>query len=86
MHAFILVELQRWAALFPAEQRYQQALLEHLSQVTPPASCGNCSAGHRPRRSARRRSNRIDERDPARFQDLAQAALRKQSLAPGLAA
>ena len=37
VHAFILVDLQRWEALFPAEQRYQRALLEHLSQLAPGA-------------------------------------------------
>ena len=29
--AFILLELQKWPALFGAEQRYQRALLEHLA-------------------------------------------------------
>ena len=33
VEAFILVDLQRWAALFPPEQRYQRALLEHLSKT-----------------------------------------------------
>ena len=31
--AFILVELQKWPLLFPAEQQYQRALLDHLSRV-----------------------------------------------------
>src|SRR5205814_2216091 len=33
LHAFILVELQKWPMLFAPEQRYQRALLEHLSRV-----------------------------------------------------
>ena len=33
VHAFILVELQKWPTLFQAEQRYQRALLEHLSLI-----------------------------------------------------
>ena len=31
--AFILVELTKWPLLFPPEQRYQRALLEHLSRI-----------------------------------------------------
>jgi hypothetical protein len=80
VHAFILVELQRWALLFPAEQRYQQALLEHLSQVTP-GDLRQLSEGiARVEREAA--LNRIEARDPSRFQDLAQAALRTRSLLP----
>src|SRR5439155_2300761 len=32
LHAFIRVELQKWPMLFGPEQRYQRALLEHLSR------------------------------------------------------
>ena len=34
VHAFILVELQKWPTLFAPEQRYQRALLEHLSRLS----------------------------------------------------
>src|SRR2546426_210026 len=33
VHAFILVELQKWPTLFHPEQRYQRALLEHLAHL-----------------------------------------------------
>ncbi len=33
VHAFVLVELQKWPLLFGPEQRYQRALLEHLSRL-----------------------------------------------------
>ena len=36
VHAFILVELQKWPTLFQPEQRYQRALLEHLSRLPKP--------------------------------------------------
>ena len=32
VHAFILVELQKWPTLFPAERRYQRALAEHVGR------------------------------------------------------
>jgi hypothetical protein len=78
VHAFILVDLQKWDALFPAEQRYQRALLEHLSQQTPEALTE--VSGGITRVEAEGALNRISERDPARFQDLAQSSLRKQNL------
>ena len=78
VHAFILVDLQKWDALFPAEQRYQRALLEHLSQQTPEAL--REVSGGITRVEAEGALNRISERDPARFQDLAQSSLRKQNL------
>ena len=80
VHAFILIELQKWPTLFPAERRYQRALLEHLSDVAA-AELQRLSAGIA-RIEGEAALNRITERDPARFQDLAQAALRKQSLMP----
>ena len=80
VHVFILAEMQKWPTLFPAERRYQRALLEQLSGT---------AAGELTQLSARIAKieaeaslSRISERDPARFQDLAQAALRKQSLVP----
>ena len=39
VHAFVLVEMQKWPTLFPAERRYQRALVEHLSGVPPPTWC-----------------------------------------------
>src|SRR6187200_1887145 len=78
VHAFILVELQKWPTLFPAERRYQRALAEHLSGV-PAADLVQLSAGIA-KVEGEAAVIRIAERDPARFQDLAQAALRKQSL------
>lgn len=80
VRAFILVELQKWATLFPAERRYQRALVEHLSQL-PPAQLQQSVSGIA-RVEAEAALDRIGEREPARFQDLAQAALRKQSLVP----
>src|SRR6188472_3243496 len=78
VQAFILVDLQKWAALFPAEQRYQRTLLEHLSQVPPAALSEICAAIVRIESDAS--IDRIGERSPERFQDQAQAALRKQNL------
>jgi hypothetical protein len=78
VHAFILVDLQKWDALFPAEQRYQRTLLEHLSEQKPGALAELSSGITRVEADAA--LNRISERDPARFQDAAQASLRKQNL------
>ena len=78
VQAFILVDLQKWPALFPAEQRYQRTLLEHLSQ-TPPDALNRLTGGIA-RVETEAALTRISERDPGRFQDQAQAALRKQNL------
>jgi hypothetical protein len=80
VQAFVIVELQKWPTLFAAERRYQRTLLEHLSQLSPDALLQ--SARGIARVEAEAGVNRITERDPARFQDLAQAALRKRSLVP----
>ena len=80
VHAFILAEMQKWPTLFPAEHRYQRALLEYLSGA-PAGELTQLSAGIA-KVEAEASLSRISERDPARFQDLAQAALRKQSLVP----
>ena len=80
VHAFILVEMQKWPTLFPAERRYQRALLEHLSSA-PAGELTQLSAGIA-KVEAEASLNKISEREPARFQDLAQAALRKQDLVP----
>jgi hypothetical protein len=78
VHAFILVELQKWPLLFGPEQRYQRALLEQLSRLPrtelDPAAMGigriEADAG----------VNGLNDRNPARFQDDAQALLRKRGL------
>ena len=44
VHAFILVELQKWPTLFQPEQRYQRALLEHLSRL-PKSALDSATAG-----------------------------------------
>jgi hypothetical protein len=80
VHAFILAEMQKWPTLFPAERRYQRTLLEHLSSAAA-GELTQLSAGIA-KVEAEASLSRISERDPARFQDLAQAALRKQSLLP----
>ena len=76
--AFILVELTKWPLLFPPERRYQQALLEHLSQI--PADELERSVAGIARVEADAGAGKIGERNPARFQDEAQALLRKRGL------
>src|SRR5436190_24064248 len=74
LHAFILVELQKWPVLFAAEQRYQRALLEHLSRL-PRREWDDAVAGI-VRIEADAGVSRLGERNPARFQDAAQTLLR----------
>jgi hypothetical protein len=76
VHAFILVELQKWPMLFGPEQRYQRALLEHLSRLPGP-ELDQAAAGIG-RIEADAGANRLSDRNPARFQDDAQALLRKR--------
>src|SRR5207247_2644241 len=78
VHAFILVELQKWPVLFGAEQRYQRALLEHLSRL-PGRELDEAVAAIA-RIEADGGVNRLGERNPARFQDAAQALLRTGGL------
>jgi hypothetical protein len=78
IQAFILVELQKWAMLFAPEQRYQRALLAHLAAL-PAADLQQAVAGIA-RVEAESGCDRILRGDPARFQDEAQALLRKQKL------
>ena len=78
VHAFILVELQKWPLLFGPEQRYQRALLEHLSSLAR-RGLDQAVAGIG-RIEADAGANRLGERNPARFQDDAQALLRKRGL------
>ena len=78
VHAFVLVELQKWPVLFGPEQRYQRALLEHLSRLPRP-ELEQAAAGIG-RIEADAGANRLGDRNPARFQDEAQALLRKRGL------
>ena len=79
VHAFILVELQKWPTLFGPEQRYQRALLEHLSRLPKPELDQRNRGGSR---GSRRQAgvNSARERNPVAFQDEAQALLRKRGL------
>ncbi len=61
VHAFILVELQKWPTLFGPEQRYQRALLEHLSRL-PGAELDQAAAGIG-RIEAEAGANRLGERN-----------------------
>ena len=76
--AFIFVELQKWPLLFPPEQRYQRALLDHLSRIAP-GELERSAAGIL-RIETESGVAHIGERNPARFQDEAQALLRKKGL------
>ena len=78
VHAFILVELQKWPTLFGPEQRYQRALLEHLARL-PSLELDQAAAGIG-RVEAEAGANRLTERNAARFQDDVQALLRKRGL------
>jgi len=74
--AFVLVELQKWPLLFPPEQQYQRALLDHLSHV--PAGALEQSTAGIARIEADAGLTHLSERNPARYQDEAQALLRKR--------
>src|SRR5262245_57663189 len=74
--AFILVELTKWPLLFPPEQRYQRTLIEHLSQI-PRGDLDRAMAGIA-RIEAETGVNKLGDRNPAAFQDAAQALLRKR--------
>jgi hypothetical protein len=78
VHAFVLVELQKWPLLFAPEQRYQRALLEHFSRLSTPDL--DQSAAGIARIEAEAGANRVSDRNPARFQDEAQGVLRKRGL------
>jgi hypothetical protein len=80
VHAFIILELQKWPTLFAPEQRYQRALLEHLSRF-PGAELQQAVAGIA-RVETEAGANRIARGDPGRFQEEAQALLRKRRLLP----
>jgi len=74
--AFILVELHKWPVLFASEQRYQRALIEHLAQI-PRGDLDKALAGVA-RIELQAGVNKIGDRNPAAFQDAAQALLRKR--------
>src|SRR4029079_9500583 len=78
VHAFILVELQKWPTLFQPEQRYQRALLKHLSHL-PKSSLDSATAGVS-RIEEQAGVNKVTDRHPAGFQDAAQALLRQRGL------
>jgi hypothetical protein len=78
IHAFILIELQKWPVLFGPEQRYQRALLEYLSHI-PRLELDEMVAGIA-RIDADAGADRLGERSPGRFQDEAQALFRKRGL------
>ncbi len=80
LHAFILVELQKWATLFTPEQRYQRALLEQLSRFSSPGLLQAMAGIGKVETEAG--CDRISRGNPARFQDEAQALLRKKRLLP----
>lgn len=74
MHASVLVELQKWPLLFPAEQAYQRALVEHFARVPSPELQQAFAAIERLEQQAGCASIKTSE--PAAFQDEAQARLR----------
>jgi hypothetical protein len=78
VHAFILVELQKWPTLFGPERKYHRVLLEHLSHLPRP-ELDQAAAGIG-RIEAEAGANRLKVPNPARFQDDAQALLRKRGL------
>jgi hypothetical protein len=80
VHAFIVLELRKWATLFGPEQRYQRALLQHLAQISR-ADLQQAVAGIA-RVEAEAGCDRVARGDPGRFQDEAQALLRTRRLLP----
>ena len=80
VHAFILVELQKWPTLFAPEQRYQRALLEHLARVSTVEHTASVAGISRVEADAG--CDRLGRGDPARFQDDAQKLLRQRRLLP----
>jgi hypothetical protein len=80
VHAFILLELQKWPTLFAAEQRYQRALLEELARF-PASDLLQATAGIA-RVETEAGCDKIARGNPGRFQDDAQALLRKRRLLP----
>src|SRR5919201_1419606 len=78
IQAFILVELKKWPTLFAPEQWYQRALLEQLARFSTTEATQAGAAINRIENEAG--CNTIARGDPARFQDQAQALLRRHRL------
>lgn len=78
LRASLMVELHKWATLFPAERKYQGALLAHLSGV-PRADADRMFAGIA-KIEADAGMRAIAAGDPSKFQDESQALLRKKRL------
>jgi hypothetical protein len=78
VRASLMVELKKWATLFPAERKYQGALLAHLSGM-PRADADRLFAGIA-KIEADAGVRAAGDSDPGRFQDETQALLRKQRL------
>lgn len=74
VHAFIVVELQKWPLLFEPERRYQRALLAHLSSFS--AADLSQATGGISRVEEDAGCTRLRHRDPGVFQDEAQKLLR----------
>jgi hypothetical protein len=74
VHAFIVVELQKWPLLFEPERRYQRALLAHLSSFS--AADLSHETGGISRIEEEAGCTRLRHRDPGVFQDEAQKLLR----------
>jgi hypothetical protein len=79
-HASILIELQKWATLFPAEQAYQRALLQQLEE-RPQDERRRVFAGIA-RVETEAGVDQIAVSDPVRFQDDAQATFRRRRQLP----
>jgi hypothetical protein len=77
-HASVLVELEKWTTLFPAEQAYQRALLQHLASLPPTERISMFAGVARVETEAG--CDRLKIAAPATFQDEAQVALRKRRL------
>jgi hypothetical protein len=78
VRASLMVELHKWGTLFPAERKYQGALLAHLSGV-PRADADRMFAGI-VKIEAEAGMRAIGAGDPGKFQDESQALLRKKRL------
>jgi hypothetical protein len=74
VHAFIIVELQRWPLLFEPERRYQRALLTHLASFAAADLSQATQAIVRVEEEAG--CGRLRDRDPRVYQDEAQKLLR----------
>src|SRR5262245_23037162 len=77
-HASILIELEKWDALFAAERAYQRAQLQHLASLPEPERRRLFDGLVRVEADAG--CDRIKTPQPSRFQDEAQAALRAKRL------